>query len=151
MLGGHLAPLSGCLITPPFKWWERGGKKKGETEGERERERREEKKEGGEGAREEGWMVRERKGGKGRETERARRRQALIELVIFKGTPPHPSRIPPPTSIVCCRTRMGRKKGRSSHRFQKVSLPFWQMWCQLCCLIKRKWRWWLQHRRDLIW
>lgn len=23
MLGGHLAPLSGCLITPPFKWWEK--------------------------------------------------------------------------------------------------------------------------------
>lgn len=41
MLGGHLALLSGCLITPPFKWWE---KKRGETEGE-EREKR-----GGEGA-----------------------------------------------------------------------------------------------------
>lgn len=58
--------------------------------------------------------------GKRRETERARRRQALIELVIFKGTPP----LTHTHSIVCCRTRIGRKKGRSSHRFQKVSLPF---------------------------
>lgn len=31
MLGGHLALLSGCLITPPFKWWEE--KKRGETKG----------------------------------------------------------------------------------------------------------------------
>lgn len=52
--------------------------------------------------------------GKGRETERARRRQALIELVIFKAFF---------LSIVCCGTRRRGKK-RSSHRFQKVSLPF---------------------------
>lgn len=121
MLCGHLALLSGCLITPPFKWWkkrERRGERgvRGEKEGGQER-------------------------GKGRKTERARRRQALMELVIFKAAS---------LSIVCCRAGI-RKKGRSSHWFQKVSLPFWQMWCQLCCLIKRKWRWWLQHRRDLIW
>lgn len=55
-----------------------------------------------------------RERGKGRETERTRRRQALIELVIFKAFF---------LSIVCCGTRI-RKKKRSSHRFQKVSLPF---------------------------
>lgn len=43
--------------------------------------------------------------GKGRETERARRRQALIELVIFKAFF---------LSIVCCGTRIRGKK-RSSH------------------------------------
>lgn len=35
MLSGHLALLSGCLITPPFKWWEekkRGGTKREELE-----------------------------------------------------------------------------------------------------------------------
>lgn len=39
--------------------------------------------------------------GKGRETERARRRQALIELVIFKAFF---------LSIVCCGTRIRGKK-----------------------------------------
>lgn len=61
MLCGHLPLLSSCLITLPFKWWEKGrdGEKKrwGESVCERERE-----KEGG-GER-----------GKGRKTERARRR-----------------------------------------------------------------------------
>lgn len=133
MLCGHLSLLSGCLITLPFKWWEKGsdGERKEMEKGLRACMRERQKKRG-------------RERGKGGETERARRRQALIELVIFKAFF---------LSIVCCGTgiREGGRKKRSSHRFQKVSLPFWQMWCQLCCLIKRKWRWWLQHRRDLIW
>lgn len=54
------------------------------------------------------------KGVKEEKTERARRRQALIELVIFKAIS---------LSIVCSGAGI-RKKRRSSHRFQKVSLPF---------------------------
>lgn len=99
--------------------------KKGETEGERGRERREEKKEGGEGAREEGWMVRERKGGKGRETERARRRQALIELVIFKGTPPPPPRASPhPLLLFAVEQEWGGKKGEVHTDFKKSHFLF---------------------------
>lgn len=60
MLRGHLPLLSSCLITLPFKWWEKGrdGEKRDGKRGEsvRERER------GG------------RERGKGRETERPRRR-----------------------------------------------------------------------------
>lgn len=56
------------------------------------------------------------KRGKGRETERARRRQALIELVIFKGFFS--------LSIVCCRTRMGRKKKEVHTDFKKSHFLF---------------------------
>lgn len=60
MLRGHLPLLSSCLITLPFKWWEKGRDERKEM-GERVRVCEREKREGGER-------------GKGRKTERARRR-----------------------------------------------------------------------------
>lgn len=93
MLCGHLSLLSGCLITLPFKWWEKG--RDGESK---------EMEKGWERVRERGRKRGGEKGAKGRETERARRRQALIELVIFKAFF---------LSIVCCGTGIregGRKK-----------------------------------------
>lgn len=132
-----------CLITPLFKWREKGrdGEKR---DGEKGWECDGKQKEGGVG-RGRGMGERERmkrrKDGEGNKevgTDRACYFQSRLRLYCL----PH-----------ACRTRArgGGKKRGSSHRFQKVSLPFWQMWCQLCCLIKRKWRWWLRHRRDLIW
>lgn len=65
MLRGHLPLLSGCLITLPFKWWEKKG-----SWGEKKREGKKERKKEGERTGENGGRGKKRRKTEGKEEKR---------------------------------------------------------------------------------
>lgn len=91
MLRGHLPLLSGCLITLPFKWWEKKG-----SWGEKKREGKKERKKEGERTMGEGVKKEER--------QRARRRRDTDRACYFQK--------PFFASIVCRETGISEKKGK---------------------------------------